>query len=349
MPSQRIVGALAALSLSISTPLLAQGGPGGMPPTAVETSVAQTQPLDTVVEVIGNLRADEAVTLRPEIAGRIEKILFTEGTRVEASTPLFQLDDRLIQADLHEAEANADRSQRAFDRAQDLIKRKLTSQSDFDAAKATLAVDRAKLASARTRLSKSLIRAPFSGMLGLRQVSEGEYVAVGAALVDLVADDPIKLDIAVPETYLSRLAKGQAVDMHLDAYPEQKFHGEVYALSPSIDLATRSVAMRATVANPDGLLRPGQFASVSLVLAHDPAALMIPEQSLWPLGDKVYVYRVVDGKAEQVEVKTGQRRPGEVQILSGLNAGDTVITAGQLKIGPGSPVRPLGDDPGAAK
>ncbi|HPF74684.1 MAG: efflux RND transporter periplasmic adaptor subunit [Lysobacteraceae bacterium] len=341
MHSQRTAGVVAALSLMMASAVSAQGGPGGMPPTAVETAQVETVTLDQSVDVIGNLRANESVTIRPEIAGRIEKIQFDEGQQVKAGDPLFTLDAALIRADLNEANANLALSQRSFDRAEDLIDRKLIAQSDYDSARSKLSVDRAKQASARTRLDKSVIRAPFSGVVGLRQVSVGEYASVGQALVDVVSIDPIKLEFAVPEQYLSRVKVGQAVNVRADAFPGERFVGEVYAVAPQIDLTTRSLTVRARVPNADGKLRPGQFSSVSLVLDRIPDAMMIPEQSLWPLGDKQFVYRVVDGKAEQVEVRTGQRQPGMVQILSGLNAGDTVITAGQQKIGPGSPVNPL--------
>ncbi|MCB1740326.1 MAG: efflux RND transporter periplasmic adaptor subunit, partial [Gammaproteobacteria bacterium] len=313
----------------------------GMPPTAVETASVEITSLDQSVDVIGTLRADESVTLRPEIAGRIEKILFTEGQQVRKGEPLFRLDAALIRADLNEANANLALSQRSFDRAEDLIDRKLIAQSDYDSARSKLSVDRAKQASARTRLDKSVIRSPFAGVVGLRQVSVGEYVSVGQALVDVVSIDPIKLEFAVPELYLSQVKVGQAVNLRADAFPGERFAGEVYAVAPQIDLATRSLTVRARVPNPDGKLRPGQFSSVSLVLDRVSDAMIIPEQALWPLGDKQYVYRVVDGKADQVEVRTGQRQPGKVQIVSGLNAGDTVITAGQQKIGAGSPVNPL--------
>ena len=168
MHSQRTAGVVAALSLMMASAVSAQGGPGGMPPTAVETAQVETVTLDQSVDVIGNLRANESVTIRPEIAGRIEKIQFDEGQQVKAGDPLFTLDAALIRADLNEANANLALSQRSFDRAEDLIDRKLIAQSDYDSARSKLSVDRAKQASARTRLDKSVIRAPFSGVVGLR-------------------------------------------------------------------------------------------------------------------------------------------------------------------------------------
>ena len=320
----------------------AQAPGGQMPPTPVETVQPRQQSLATTLNAVGSLRAGEAVTVRPEVAGRIEAVLFDEGQRVDKGTVLFRLDAALARADLAEAEANAANSAREAQRAGELLAKKLVAPADADAKRASANVDAAKLASSRTRLAKTEIRAPFTGIAGLRKVSAGEYVNIGDALVDLVQLDPIKLDFSVPETQLGRVQTGQTIAVSLDAWPGQRFEGRVYAVAPQVDAATRTLALRAQLPNPDGRLKPGQFARVALETARNASALVIPEQALWPQGEQQCVYVVKDGKAELRPVKIGQREAGLVEIIEGLSESDVVISAGQLKIGPGTPVAPVG-------
>lgn len=320
-------------------------GAAQMPPTAVETAHPK---LDTVLETVsavGSLRAAESVVMKPELAGRIETVHFEEGQRVAKGDVLFTLDASLVRAEVREWEATVAMTQREAARAAELIEKKLTSQSDVDAKNSTNQVNMARLSSAKTRLDKTTIRAPFAGIVGLRLVSPGAYVNIGDPLVTLTQVDPLKLDVRVPEVYLARLAAGQKLSVELDAFPGQSFHGSVAAIDPQLDPNGRSVVLRASLGNPDGKLRPGLFARVTLELGKRENALQIPEQALWPQGEKQMVYVVKDGKAELVEVKIGARKAGWVEIVSGLTARDEVITAGQLKIGPGMHVAPV---PGAA-
>ena len=319
---------------------------GGLPPvgterpaTLVEAVTIAPVPLPSTFETVGSLMADEAVVIRPELVGVIEKIHFNEGERVAAGALLFTLDDALIEAELNEAKANLENSRRAHRRAQELAGRHLISSADLDAATASLGVDRARAASAETRLAKTRIRAPFDGVLGLRAVSVGDYVSAGQALIDLVRLDPIELDLRVPEVVLARLAQGQAVVVAVDAYAGETFAGQIVALAPTVDPASRSVALRARLANPDGRLRPGMSVRVGIELGHRASALLIPEQAIWPQGEAKMVYRIVNGVAQLVPVTLGTRLPGQVEVVSGLQAGDVVVTSGQLKIGDGSPVR----------
>ena len=316
--------------------------PGQMPPTQVETVKPRQQSIATVINAVGSLRAAEAVTMRPEVAGRIEAVMFEEGQRVEKGAVLFRLDAALARADVAEAEANAANSTRELKRADDLQAKKLIAPADADGKRATDNVNAAKLASSRTRLAKTDIRAPFSGVTGLRKVSAGEYVNIGDPLVDLVQLDPIKLDFSVPETQLGKVQTGQAIGVTLDAWPGQKFDGVVYALAPMVDASTRTLQLRAQLPNPDFRLKPGQFARVALETSRNAAALVIPEQALWPQGEQQNVYLIKDGKAELKPIKIGQRSAGLVEVVEGLSESDVVITAGQIKIGPGMPVQSVG-------
>ncbi|MBB5015467.1 efflux RND transporter periplasmic adaptor subunit [Rehaibacterium terrae] len=330
------------LSMLVPSPLVfAQGFP-----VAVETAQVAARSLDDTLTTVGTLRADESVVLRPEVAGRIEKIHFSDGDRVKAGALLFSLDAALLRAEVNEAAANLERSRRAYERARELVGRQLLSRADFDAAKAGFDVDRARLASARARLDKMTIRAPFDGVVGLRQVSPGDFVGVGQALVNLVRLDPMLVDFRLPEVHLGRIVAGQTVKLTVDAWPGREFAGTVSAVDPQIDIDGRSALVRARVGNQDGALRPGLFARVALVLARRAEALVVPEQAIWPVGDKRHVFRVEDGVAKLVEVRTGQRLPGLVEIVSGLSAGDVVVTAGQLKLRDGAQVVAL-PPPGA--
>lgn len=308
------------------------GGPPGGMQLPVETATVAAQPLAGGVTAVGSLRADEQVVVRPEVAGRIAQIHFTEGGTVRAGQPLFSLDASLARAALNEASANLENSRRAASRAGQLVGEQMIARADYDRARAALGVDQARVASARAALSKMTLAAPFSGQVGLREVSVGEVVNAGQALVTLVRLDPIEVDFSVPEGLLPKLQRGQRIRVEVDAYPGDTFGGEVVAIDPVVDPNSRSAKLRARIGNPDGRLRPGQFAKLQLDVGGASAnALLVPEQALMQDGQTRFVYTVVDGKAKRTEVKTGTRTPGFVQVTEGLKAGDVVITAGQAK------------------
>jgi membrane fusion protein (multidrug efflux system) len=315
------------------------GGPGGgMPPSQVETVAVKSQLLPSSFETVGTLRASQSVSLRPEVSGKVEAIGFTEGQPVAAGQVLFRLDDALVRADLNEAAANLQNSQRGYARARELADKQLIARSDLDKAQAALGVDQARLASARTRVDKAVIRAPFGGVAGLRQVNVGDYVDAGQDLVDLVRLDPLELDLRAPEVVLSSLAVGQQVDFGVDSFRDETFHAAVVAIAPTVDAGGRSVSLRARLDNPDRRLRPGMSARVRIVLATNTKALLVPEQAIVPMGEQKNVYVVVDGKAKLVPVTLGVRQPGYVEVTTGLKAGDQVIVSGLQKVGDGAPV-----------
>jgi membrane fusion protein (multidrug efflux system) len=311
-----------------------EGGPpgGGMPPMPVEAVTLKNETFAGGLQTVGSLRADESVVVRPEIAGRIVRIHFTEGGSVKAGQALFTLDSATARAAYNEAAANLDNSQRAEARTRELVGQKLIAQADHDTARARLGVDRARVESARTALDKMTLRAPFSGEVGLRNVSVGEFVNVGQDLVTLVRLDPIEVDFSVPESTIGQLKTGQKISITVDAFPKDVFGGAVEAIDPVIDMNSRSAKLRAQIPNPDGRLRPGQFAKLQLDTGGDGGkGVLVPEQALMLDGTVRFVYTIVDGKAHRVEVRTGLRVPGKVQVTQGLKAGDVVITAGQTK------------------
>jgi membrane fusion protein (multidrug efflux system) len=287
---------------------------------------------------IGSLRADESVVIRPEIAGRIDRIAFEEGQSVRKGALLATLDAAETRALVASSRAQAGLDKQRLERAADLQKKGFISQQALDEMQSNYARSAAKLREDEAKLAKSQIRAPFSGVAGLRQVSEGAFVAAGTDIARLEKIDQLKLDFRIPETYLAQLKPGLAVSVAVDAFPQAGFPGKIYAIEPAVDEQTRTVLARARVANPELKLRPGMFARVQLTLGVRENAVWIPEEAIVPRGQDSYVYRVVDGKVELVVVQTGTRKVGEVEILKGIAAGDVVVTEGTQRLVPGMQV-----------
>src|SRR5688572_505653 len=327
----------AAKSPATSTAAPAKGGgaPAGVAIEAIKVSMAK---LPHALTAVGSLRSDETVIVRPEIAGRIAQILFREGERVAKGAVLVKLDDSVQRADLDKARANLVLSKSKFDRAEDLRKQGFISSQARDEAENNLKVAQADAELMQARLAKLALHAPFAGTIGLRLVSVGDYVKEGQDIVNLESIDPLKVDFRVPEIALSQVRDGQTLQVTLDAIPDRAYDGRVYAINPLIDANGRSVVIRAHVANRDGKLRPGMFARVRLFTSEVKDSALVPEESLFPVGDDKYVYKVVDGKALRQRVEIGQRRDGKVEITSGLAPDDVVVTAGHLKIRDGAAV-----------
>jgi|SRR5688572_16578384 len=316
-----------------------QAAPAKAPPgIVVEAIKVASVKLPQALTAVGSLRSDETVILRPEIVGRVSQILFREGERVEKGSVLVKLDDSVQQADADRAKANLVLSKSKYDRAVDLRNQGFISGQAKDEAENNLRVAQADFELVQARHAKTAIRAPFSGTVGLRQVSVGDYVKEGQDMVNLESLDPLKVDFRVPEISLSLVKDGQTLQITLDALPDRAYDGRVYAINPLIDANGRSIVIRAQVPNKDGRLRPGMFARVRLFTSQSKDSFVIPEESLFPVGDDKYVYKVVDSKATRQKVEIGQRREGRVEILNGLGAEDVVVTAGALKLREGASV-----------
>jgi membrane fusion protein (multidrug efflux system) len=312
--------------------------PQGLPVETIEVAVAD---IKEEITATGTLYANEAVVITAEIAGKVTDISFDEGQKATQGQVLLQLDQSILRAEHDRARASFNLSQANITRAELLLQEQAISERERDEAYAQWRLNEASLRLTEAQLAKTVIKAPFAGLLGLRHVSIGAYLQPGQAIVTLDDIDPIKIDFRVPEVFAQQLRVGQKIAVSVDAVPAKAFSGEVYAIDPQVDVNGRSVLLRAKVAQQDGPLRPGMFARVALVLEERPQALMIPEQALIPQGDLQTVFKVVDGMVVEAVVTTGLRKGGQVEIVQGLAVGDTVITAGHIKVRPGMPVTAL--------
>ncbi|WP_284309253.1 efflux RND transporter periplasmic adaptor subunit [Hydrogenophaga electricum] len=314
-------------------------GGGGLP--GVEVARVQTVSLRDDAQSVGTLRSRQSVTLRPEVAGRIAAIAFTEGARVRKGQTLVQLDDVLQRAELTQAQAQLSIAQANLKRNEELVAQAFVAQRVLDESRAALQVAQAQVALAQARLARMRIAAPFDGTVGLRNINLGEYVKDGADLVNIEDTSQLTVDFRLPERYQTRIAPGQAVQVQVDALPGRAFDARVQAVDPLLDANGRSLLVRATMPPaPGGELRPGMFARVTTVFSVNEAALVVPEEAIVPQGGKQYVIKLVregEGDAsklvsQRAEVLIGVRRGAQVEITRGLGEGDTVVVAGQQRL-----------------
>lgn len=320
-----------------------------MPPPTVEVTPVESGSVVRTVEAVGTLRANESVTIQPEIAGRIVAIGFDEGQRVKKGATLITLDDSIFQAEVSEKSANRRLAELAYNRTNLLVEKKAAPVELRDRALAQLQAEDAGLELARARLAKTRILAAFDGSIGLRSVSVGDFVDVGQALVNLVDIDTLKVDFRVGEIYLPDVVAGQTIAVNVDAFPSEQFTGEVFAIEPQVDVNGRAVVIRARLPNADNKLRPGLFSRVSLIVDNQAQALLVPESAIVPQGDQHFVFRVTDGRVNLTEIQIGKRKETRVEIRSGLNLGDLVVSAGQLKLRDGMAVHTVTADTSVAR
>ena len=323
-------------------PAAAPAKPMGLPVKAVEVKVG---PVVDEVTAVGSLLADESVIIRPEIDGRIVGLHFEEGQEVKRGQRLVTIDASEYTAQLAAVKAELNTEKQRYTRAQELYEQKFITKEALDVQAG--AVDRlaARVQEVQVRVDKTVIRAPFSGVVGLREVSPGAYVKAGADIVILENLSSIKVDFRIPEVYLSKIGRNQPVALRVDAFPGEEFQGRVYAVQPAVEEQTRTALMRARVTNKGFKLKPGMFVRVALTMSTRKDAITVPEEALWPQGKDNFVFKVVDGKAMLTKVELGNRRPGEVEINQGLAPGDMVVTEGQIKLRDGAPVMVMGAPP----
>ncbi|HET9472754.1 MAG TPA: efflux RND transporter periplasmic adaptor subunit [Steroidobacteraceae bacterium] len=314
------------------------GGARSATPAFVSIAPVRSERLSQKLEALGNARANESVDISSKTSNIVTAVMFRDGERVRRGQVLVQLDDAQARADVGAAEAALAESERLYNRSRELMSTEALSKAQFDQLEAILKANRARLSAANARLADTVIRAPFSGRVGLRRVSVGTLISPGDVITTLDDTSVIKLDFSVPENFLASLREGLAVRASAPAFPGRTFTGKVASIDSRVDMTTRSVTVRALLANEDGALRPGMFLNVSL--ANDErAALMIPEEALTPEAERQFVFVVSDGKAERREVRIGGRSPGSVEVLAGLTAGERVIVEGTQKVRDGAAVR----------
>lgn len=313
------------------------------PPATVAASKVKSESWQTSLRTVGNLVAIQGINVTNEVAGLIKTINFESGERVKENKLLLQLDDSVDQADLKGLLAEQKLAELQFERNAKLFKGKSVSRSTYDDSQTQLENAQAKVAAKRAMIRKKWIRAPFSGVLGIRQVNLGDYLTPGSSIVLLQALDPIYVDYSLPERYFSLLAKGQKALITVRAYPSQNFEGRVTAINPGIDLDSRNFQVRATFDNPGFRLRPGMFAEVRAVLPGQKQVLTLPQTAITynPYGDMVYVIQKKKNSlmVQQQTVRTGKVREGRIEITKGLQADDWVVNAGQMKLRNGQQVQ----------
>jgi multidrug efflux system membrane fusion protein len=317
------------------------------PPATVTVAQAKSEVIPNLLTAVGDLAAVHQVNVTSDVSGRITEILFTAGTEVKAESPLIQLFDAPEQADLASFRAQATVAQLSLDRAKQLASRQFGPQATVDSTQA--AFDQANAGIARTQaiISQKLVRAPFDGELGVRRVEVGQFLTAGTQIVTLTDLSMLYLNFTVTEKDSGNLKVGQIVRIMVDAYPGRTFEGKITTIEPQIATDTRNIRVQATIANPDKILKPGMFATTTVVLPDKPPVVTVPETAVdYTLyGDSVYLItekKEDDGKtsltAVRTFVRTGNRIGGRAEILSGLKDGDRVVAVGQLKLQSGAAV-----------
>jgi len=324
------------------------GAPGGgsARPAAVEVAAVTPMTLVDETQATGSLRSRQGVMLRPEVGGRVRQILFEDGQRVRKGQLLVQFDDQLQQAQVAQARAELSIAQANHKRNQDLVAQNFVSQRSVDETAAALEVAHAKLALAQATLERLRVLAPFDGVTGLRLVNVGDYLKDGTDIVNIEDMDALLVDFRLPERFQARVRAGQQAQLLADALPGRPFTALIQAVDPLIDANGRSVGVRGCIDNRARQLRPGMFVRVNAVFGRRENALVVPEEAIVPQGGRSFVIKVVPGEkpgdlvSQRVAVRTGLRLPGKVEILEGLEVGDSVVIAGQQRLQrDGSPVR----------
>lgn len=319
------------------------------PATPVFVTEARLATIEDRIEALGTLRANESVELTASVTETVTALYFDDGDRVEAGQVLVEMTRGEEHAQLEEARATVAEAQRQYERIKSLWDKQNAAESLLDQRQREWETGRARQAAIESRLADRRVRAPFAGVVGLRNVSVGVLVEPGDVITTLDDDSVMKLDFSVPAVYFGTLAPGLPIAATTRAWEGRRFEGQVKSIDSRLDPVTRTVIVRALLSNPDHALRPGMLMQVEL-LHRQREAIVIPEECLVPQGDRQFVY-VVDTTAhntvERREVQIGTRRPGEVEVVGGLATGELVITDGTLKVRAGSKVAIRAVDDGA--
>lgn len=315
----------------------AGGGPMAMP---VDVALARTDTVTETIRATGQVEAVQAIELRPEVEGRIVGIMVSEGREVAQGAPLFKIDDTELKAQVARLEAERDLADQALTRTRELIAKNASSTADLEQAEATARSAAAQLDLQQVRLDRTVVRAPFAGVVGQRLVSLGDYVTSATRLTTLQTVDPQRAAFTVPESYAQQLQTRQRVSFTVAALPDRRFTGTVDFVDPRVELPGRTITVKASVPNPQRVLMPGMFIEASIAAETRPNAVVIPEDAVLPLSGSDFVWVVTEGKAARRQVTLGIRVPGFVEVRDGIAAGEQVVVGGLERLFEGAPVRP---------
>ena len=319
----------------------AAAGPAAFAVQAIVVE-ATSETVSESLSLVGTVAANEMIEIKAETDGTVEEVRFEEGQKVKAGDLLLRLEEVRSAAAVAEAEANFKLSRATYERSRQLFQDKLVSQQEFDQVAAQYQANQAGLDMKKRQLKDARIIAPFGGVIGSRQISPGQVISKNTTLTWLVDLDPVKIELNVPERFISRLKPGQKIELKVAAYPGRTFQGDVFFVAPNLEPTTRTVLVKARVANPQQELKPGMFANLDLALNLKENAVVIPESGVVSMGDRTVVYTVDKEDAAQIRsVKIGVRQAGRVEITEGLQAGERVITEGIQKVRPGGKVKPM--------
>lgn len=311
--------------------------PQGRPAT-VEAARAIQEKLSSRIKVAGLLKANESIVLRNEVEGKINKIFYEGGSYVEKDAVLLTLDDAIYKAQLEEARAQLVATEAQYKRLDELAKKGYATKKDFDKGLSDYETAVARFDLAKTKLAQTVIRAPFEGFLGLRDVSPGAVLKPGQDLMSLEDLDPLRVEFKVPESEAQRVTLHQKIEIYVGNDESEHHEAMVDAIDSKVDPVGHNLTIRATLHNQNGHLKSGQFANVYVPVGGEKEVITVPEAAVESVGKTEHVFIVEDNVARKVEVKTGRREKGKVEIINGVKKGDLVVTAGHLKIGNGSEV-----------
>ena len=343
-----IVGGLAFVKYRQIQTAMAMGGGFAPPPTAVTTIVAQRETWPSTLNVIGTAQATQGVTVSADLPGTVAKINFESGQAVKKGDILVELDTRQERAQLAAAESDRDLARINYGRAKQLVSQGVLAKTEYDNTESQQKSTEAKAGEIQATIDRKTIRAPFSGVLGLRQINLGEYLAAGQAIVPLQVLSPIYVNFGVPQTSYAQVRVGHALTVTSDDMPGKTFPGRVTAVDATINESTRNIQIQATLPNPGGKLRPGMFVQVEVALGQSRQAITLPASAInyAPYGNSVYVVSdLQDPKGKtfkgvrQQFVKIDGSRGDQVAVVSGVNPGDVVVTSGVFKLRNGAPVQ----------
>jgi membrane fusion protein (multidrug efflux system) len=337
-----ILSLLAAFLTTGCSDQNAGNGEFSMPPLPVEVAAVNVQKISDRFEAIGTIGAIEEVTVVSEIDGIITEIPFEEGTYVKRGQLITKLDDSQLEAELIRSEALFNQSQATYNRVKSIVDQKAGTPQDLDDALASLKVAEANLKLAKARFDKTRITAPFDGMIGSRKVSVGTFLRTGDAITMLANLNEIRVSFSAPERYLAKLIRGAEVILSTPVYPEHEVKGTIIAIEPVVEPETRTMQIIARVQNPGQKFRPGMSANVSVVLSERPDAVTVPNEAVFANGNQSFVYILnPDSTVAPAPVTLGLQLSDVVEVISGLEPGTKIVTAGHQKLFPGSKVIPV--------